>query len=79
MQTQTDPEGEAKVGDTLLYRLRQQDNPVQSDRLWYGRIIDILVSINDNAQKRYYIVQSREYPDCDEVVYPEQVAGFERL
>lgn len=78
MQTQTDPDGEAKVGDTLLYRLLQQDNPVQPDRLWHGRIIDILVSIKDNSQKRYYIVQSREYSDCDEVIYPGQVAGFER-
>ena len=79
MWIQTDPNGEANVGDTLLYHLRQQDNLVQPEKIWHGRIVDILISIKDQAQKRYYVVQSREYPDCDEVVYPEQVTGFERF
>ncbi len=70
---------EARVGDTVLYHLRSQDNPIDPLKIWHGRILDILLRINDRAHICYYHVQSLEYPDCDEIVYPEQIVGFEPL
>ena len=67
--------GDAKKGDTLIYLLRPQDNPTQPERLWHGRILEIVM--DTSASPRFYRVQSLEYSDCDEEVYPEQVVAVE--
>lgn len=68
---------EPHVGDILLYRLRSEDLPKNPAQIWHGLIKHIWVDIADRAQARYYVVQSIEHPDCEELIYPTQVAGYE--
>lgn len=69
---------EAQIGDTLIYLLRSEEQPINPQQRWHGTIKRISIDMGAHAQQRYYLVQSREYPDCDELIYPEQVVGFER-
>lgn len=71
----------AKVGDTLIYKLRPDQLPLFAEQPHHGIIKVILVDIHDRSQARYYIVQSIE---CSvhgnieiEIVYPSQVMGFQ--
>ncbi|MGH2480301.1 MAG: hypothetical protein ACRDHW_11645 [Ktedonobacteraceae bacterium] len=52
-----------------------QDQPTDPARLWRGRILAIVMETPNSS--RSYRVQSLEFPDCDEEVYPEQVVGIE--
>ncbi len=65
-----------QIGDTLVYKLHERDNPVNPDFLHAGKIVNILVSVVSRPQQRYYLVMPDEHPDCEELVYPEQVQGF---
>lgn len=48
-------------------------------KVWRGRIIDVLTSIIDQAQPRYYVVQvlNPGFEDCEEVIFPSQVLAIE--
>lgn len=63
-------------GDTLMYKLKASDNPVNPDMLHSGVVIAIFTRVDDRSQRRYYLVQSCMYPDCEEFIHPEQVDGF---
>jgi hypothetical protein len=69
---------ELQVGSILLYTLRAEDLPTHPEKIWHGLIKHILVDIADSSQPRYYLVQSIEYPDCEELVHPTQVTSNER-
>jgi hypothetical protein len=61
-----------RIGDTLIYKLRPSERPVEPDRLWHGTICHILV---DCYNKSTYFVESKEYPGCYEMVYAFQIVG----
>lgn len=65
-----------QMGNRLVYKLHERDNPINPDVLHAGKIVNILVSVVSKSQQRYYLVAPDEHPDCEELVYPEQVQGF---
>lgn len=71
--------GVANVHDILSYYLRPQEKPTDPLKLWRGRIIDVLLSLTNLSQPRYYVVQvlNPGFEDCEEVVFLSQVVGFE--
>lgn len=66
----------AKIGDIIAYRLSPTDQPTDPNQLWHG--IVKLVYTNPLRRVTGYLVESQEYPDCDENVSISQVMSIER-
>ena len=69
------PDDAAQVGDTLLYKLRSSQRPVDPEQVWHGKIKKIFTS---TYNKRSYLVECLDFdiPGDEEVVYASQVVGY---
>lgn len=74
MSAQKQPHEHAVLGDTLLYKLRPAQRPIDPETVWRGTIKQIFTY---RYQSRNYYVESQEYPGCTEMVYSGQVVGYE--
>lgn len=68
---------EPQKGNVLLYKLRLEDRPTQPNEIHHGIIKRIFIEIGDKHQHKWYLVQSIEHPDYEELVYPHQVTGYQ--
>lgn len=73
------PQKAPRVGQTLLYKLRLDQFPDDRNQVWRGTIEKIFIDINDRSRRRYYLIMAIKpgYYGDPELVYPEQVVGFE--
>jgi hypothetical protein len=63
---------EIKVGDTIAYKLLEEDGPADPERVWHGVVK--YISINTLGQISY-LVDCVEIDGEEELVYPFQITG----
>ena len=70
------PHDSACVGDTLLYKLRPSQRPVDPEQVWHGKIKKIFTG---TYNKRSYLVECLDFdiPGDEEIVYASQVVDYE--
>ena len=71
------PGRHAQVDDTLIYKERPDQKPMNPEDLWHGIVKVILVDVADKHQERYYIVHSIEWLGEVQIVFPSQAVSFE--
>ena len=67
-----------EAGDILSYILQPKDRPVDPERQWRGRVINVYPATEWAVP--FLIVSSLEpgYEDMNEIVYPSQITRIEK-